>query len=220
MKVLKILLLLALIGLVYSQSNSELWQHIADKDWIAEYVSSNGVQGALVLFAFGAFFTACGGPRQLIAFTFGFSFGSLNGVILTLLSTLLGAVVTYLLAQFILKRTLIRYFGSRYQKFRDFVSVQPFSKVLLARVFPVGSNLITNLLSGVAAVPFRAFVFASLLGYVPQTLIFALAGAGVGSANEWQLMVSIALGIVSLLLTSHLYRRYKRQHADAVTIGE
>ena len=65
-----------------------------------------------------------------------------------------------------------------------------------------------------------AFITASALGYLPQTLIFALAGSGVGSANEWQLIVSIILGIFSLVLTRHLYRQYKKQHAGVIAIGE
>lgn len=220
MKSLKIVLLLGLAALAYSQSNNEIWQHIADKDWIASYVTTNGVEGVLLLVVCAALFTAVGAPRQLIAFSFGFTFGSVNGVLLTLLSTVLGAVAIYWLAHVILKQTLIRYFGKRYQRFQGFVSVQPFLKVLVARIFPVGSNLITNLLSGVAGVPFGAFVLASALGYLPQTIIFSLAGSGVGSANEWQLIVSIALGIFSLVLTSHLYRHYKKQHSGVVAIGE
>lgn len=220
MKIIKIVLLLALAVLAYSQSNNEIWQHIADKDWIADYVSTHGVQGQLLLLGCAVLFTAVGAPRQLISFTFGFTFGAVNGTVYALLCTLLSAVMVYVLAHFILKQTLIRYFGRRYQRFCDFVSVQPFSKVLLARIFPVGSNVITNLLSGVAGVPMLAFIIASALGYLPQTLIFALAGSGVGSANEWQLIVSIILGIFSLVLTSHLYRQYKKQHAGVVAIGE
>jgi len=220
MKLLKIALLLALAVLAYSQSNSEIWQHIADKDWIASYVATHGIQGLVILFGCAVIFTAVGAPRQLIAFTFGFTFGSLNGLLLALLCTIVSAVLVYSLAQFTLQKTLIRHFGRRYQSFREFVSVNPFSKVLLARVFPVGSNVITNLLSGAVGVPFMSFISASALGYLPQTIIFSLAGSGVGSANEWQLIVSIFLGIFSLVLTSYLYRQYKKQHAGVVAIGE
>ncbi|MCE7610903.1 DedA family protein, partial [Vibrio fluvialis] len=69
-----------------------------------------------------------------------------------------------------------------------------------------------NLLSGIASVPLKAFIAASLIGYLPQTLIFSLAGSGVGSANEWQLIISIALGIISMVLTGHLYQKYRKSH--------
>ncbi|MBJ7551183.1 TVP38/TMEM64 family protein [Marinomonas ostreistagni] len=220
MKFLKIVLLVVLAVLAYGQSNSEIWLHIADKDWIAAYVATHGVQGLVLLFACAVIFTAIGAPRQLIAFTFGFTFGGLSGVLLALLCTILSAVLVYSLAQCLVKQALIRYFDRRYQRFREFVSVDPFSKVLLVRIFPVGSNVITNLLSGAVGVPFMAFVSASALGYLPQTIIFALAGSGFGSANQWQFIVSILLGIVSLVLTSHLYRQYKKQHSNIVTIGE
>lgn len=176
------------------------------------YLISHGISGTMALLLFGAVFTGCGGPRQLIAFTFGFAFGSVWGTALCVLSTLGGALCSYSVAHFTLKPTLTRKFGRRVEQFRQFVGSAPFSKILIIRLFPVGNNLITNLLSGIASVPLKAFIGASLIGYLPQTLIFALAGSGVGSANEWQLIISIALGIISMVLTGHLYQKYRKSH--------
>ncbi len=210
MRLLKIILLLLFAAVVYSQSDNQLWHHISDKNWIASYAAENGIQGTLFLILFGAVFTACGGPRQLIAFIFGFTFGSITGLVYCLLGAIIGAIGSYFLAQFYLQPFVRRRFASRYQSFKNFVEHQPFTKVLIVRIFPVGSNLVTNLLSGVTGVPVLAFIGASLLGYLPQTLIFTLAGAGVGEADHWQLLSSIILGILSIVLTSHLYQRYKK----------
>ncbi|WP_342607634.1 TVP38/TMEM64 family protein [Vibrio tritonius] len=210
MKLLKIVFLCALCVLIYSESDSDIWMHIADKNWIANYIANDGIRGLAILLTFGAIFTACGGPRQLIAFTFGFTFGSVLGVVFCLLSAITGAVCTYALAAWIFRDSLTRRLGKRYKKFKGFVDTQPFSKVLLLRIFPLGSNLITNLLSGITGVPIISFIAASLLGYLPQTIIFVLAGSGIGSASQWQLIVSIILGIVSIALTHYLYQRYKQ----------
>ncbi|ELI1838250.1 VTT domain-containing protein [Vibrio fluvialis] len=212
MKIVKIALLTAIAFLIYRESNSELWQNIADENWVRSYLISHGISGTMALLLFGAVFTGCGGPRQLIAFTFGFAFGSVWGTVLCILSTLGGALCSYSVAHFTLKPTLTRKFGRRVEQFRQFVGSAPFSKILIIRLFPVGNNLITNLLSGIASVPLKAFIAASLIGYLPQTLIFALAGSGVGSANEWQLIISIALGIISMVLTGHLYQKYRKSH--------
>ncbi|MBF9001662.1 TVP38/TMEM64 family protein [Vibrio nitrifigilis] len=220
MKIFKILFLLLLCIAVYAASDSDIWQHIADKNWIANYVHQTGFSGLILLLSFGAVFTACGGPRQLIAFTFGFAFGSVSGTLLCLLSTLAGAVCTYTLASWVFRQVLIKKMGRRYEKFKRFIEVQPFTKVLLLRTFPIGSNLFTNLLSGVTGIRLLSFMLASLLGYFPQTFIFALAGSGVGSASEWQLIVSILLGIVSMLLTHRLYRNYKQSTKSSDRLGD
>ena len=220
MKLLKIIFLCALCILIYSESDSDIWIHIADKNWIANYIANDGIRGLTILLVFGAVFTACGGPRQLIAFTFGFTFGGVLGTLLCLLSAITGAICTYALAAWIFRESLTRKLGKRYRKFKGFVDTQPFSKVLLLRIFPLGSNLITNLLSGITGVPVLSFIGASLLGYLPQTIIFALAGSGVGSASQWQLIVSIILGIVSLVLTHYLYQRYKQSLHSEEQLGE
>ncbi|MEJ2767018.1 VTT domain-containing protein [Photobacterium sp. MCCC 1A19761] len=216
MKVVKVLVLIALMIGIYAESNSDLWQHISDQNWIAAYITDNGMSGTLILVLFGALFTGCGGPRQLIAFTFGFAFGWFTGFLLCLLSTILSAMGCYWLAHLMLKSALNRYFGHRYQRFQLFVRKQPFIKVLIVRLFPVGSNLLTNLFSGAAGVPVKPFVTASLLGYIPQTLIFALAGSGLGGAHQYQLVASLFLGMISLLLTHYLYQRYKKNHSAVV----
>lgn len=216
MKLVKVLVLLCLAALAYLLSGSELWQHMADKNWVANYTAQNGTAGIIAIMLFGALFTGLGGPRQLVSFTFGFVFGSIYGVGLSIISTLTGAIICYLLAQLLLRNTLQKRFAKRYASFQRFIGNQPFLKVLIVRMFPLGSNLLTNLLSGVASVPFGAFVAASLLGYLPQTIIFALAGSGIGSANQWQLITSIALGLISMLLTHYLYQRYKKTNATNV----
>ncbi|NJO54131.1 MAG: VTT domain-containing protein, partial [Bacteroidales bacterium] len=85
-----------------------------------------------------------------------------------------------------------------------------FSMTLLLRLLPVGSNLVTNLAAGVSSVRMMPFVAGSALGYVPQTLVFALAGSGVQLDAELRIAVSAGLFIVSGALGVMLYRRYRR----------
>ncbi|MDF2152923.1 VTT domain-containing protein [Vibrio sp. CAU 1672] len=213
MKIVKLVLLLGLLLVVYIEYNSELWQHIADKNWIAAYVAQSGFRGSVGLVLSGAVFIGCGGPRQLIAFTFGFAFGWVSGLLLCLLSTLTGTVIGYGLAHWLLKPSFNRHFAERFTRFESFVKGDPFLKLLAIRLFPIGSNLLTNLFSGAAGVPFMAFITASIVGYLPQTVIFSLAGSGIGNASRYQVIVSIVLGAISLLLTHFLYKKYKKRHA-------
>ena len=55
---------------------------------------------------------------------------------------------------------------------------------LLIRLLPVGNNFATSLAAGVSRVPARPFLLGSLLGYMPQTMVFALAGSGVEMGAE------------------------------------
>jgi uncharacterized membrane protein YdjX (TVP38/TMEM64 family) len=79
----------------------------------------------------------------------------------------------------------------------------------LIRLLPVGSNVLTNLVAGVSSVPLLPFLAGSLVGYLPQTVIFVLLGSGIHVQPVWRTVVSVALFVVSGLLGVVLYRRVR-----------
>ena len=81
---------------------------------------------------------------------------------------------------------------------------------LLIRLLPLGSNLVTNLVAGVSSVRATAFITGSMVGYVPQTIIFALLGSGISLEPELRITLSAVLFVLSGALGYYLYRRYKQ----------
>lgn len=49
------------------------------------------------------------------------------------------------------------------------------------------------------------------LGYLPQMLVFALAGAGIGNADHYQFALSVALFIVASLLGGYLLQQHRNR---------
>ena len=88
---------------------------------------------------------------------------------------------------------------------------------LTLRLLPVGNNLVLNLLAGVSTLSVGPFLAALVLGYVPQTVIFALLGGGVRVSEKVQVAVAVALFAVSVILGLILLRdrRTARASADA-----
>ncbi|MDW2078478.1 DedA family protein, partial [Vibrio sp. 1863] len=81
-------------------------------------------------------------------------------------------------------------------------------------------NVVTNVLSGSVRVPFFAFISASLLGYLPQIIIFALMGAGIHSSSNTMIYLSIFFGIVSAVLTGFLYRDHIKSRVELLNMEE
>ncbi|MBI3901443.1 MAG: VTT domain-containing protein [Nitrosomonadales bacterium] len=88
------------------------------------------------------------------------------------------------------------------------------SMTLLVRLFPVGNNLATNLAAGAIGVHASRFFAGSLLGYVPQTAIFALAGSGVGVDPALRIGLSVTLFVLSSVFGAWCYRRHRRARAE------
>ena len=212
---LKLLLLaagLVLLGVALREMGG-----VPGTDWVDRYVRDEGFWGELVFLAVGAAITAVGLPRQTIALLGGYAFGAALGTALALGATLLGCVAAYgwarLLGREWAERRLAGRFGHRLRPLRDVLAGSPFGATLALRLLPVGNNLALNTLAGMAGLRVLPFLAGSALGYLPQTLVFALLGKGIRVEGGWQLALSVALLAASMALGFWLMRRHRAARA-------
>lgn len=177
--------------------------------WIDSEIRGNGLSGELWFLAAGALFMAAGLPRQIISFLGGYAFGFVLGTALALLSSIGACVTAFYYARLIGRAPLKARFSKRIKKLDDFLHRHPFSMTLLIRLLPAGNNLITCLLAGVSSVPARAFFAGSALGYIPQTVVFALIGSGIHLDPMLRIGVGVLMFVVSGVLGVWLYRKYR-----------
>ena len=220
MKWLKLILVIITVLLLILLLDTPVIAHITDKNWLLDYVNQNGIFGNLVIIFSSMIFIAIGGPKQVIALLLGYLYYIYLGVFFTLVVCVISAALNYTVAYFLLTNTLFRRFPKRMQKFNAFASRSPFLKILLLRLFPVGNNVVTNILSGCVRVPVVPFFTASLIGYLPQTIIFALAGAGIQSPSNEMLYLSIVLAVISTVLTGFIYRDHIKHRVEQLDVDE
>jgi uncharacterized membrane protein YdjX (TVP38/TMEM64 family) len=182
-------------------------------DWVDAYVRDDGVRGEVVFILAAALATGVGVPRQSVAFLGGYAFGTVVGTGLALLAQLLGCALGFLWARAVgrgwAERRLNGRFGPRLRPLVETLRHNPFSSTLALRLLPVGNNLALNLLAGLSGIALWPFLAASALGYLPQTIIFALLGKGVRVDGTWQMVLAAALLAVSVGLGLWLLRRQR-----------
>lgn len=198
---------LALLGYVFKLTDLG---HSINEAWINEHVRRHGLQGMLLFLMMGAAFTAIGLPRQIIAFLGGYAFSVMLGTLLGALAALLGSVLTFSYARVFGKGLLRSRLGERARRFDKFVGQHPFAMSLLIRLLPVGNNALTNLAAGVSSIRPLGFFAGTFLGYLPQTLVFALVGSGVQVAPAIKLGGAIVLFVISGALGVFLYHRHRQ----------
>lgn len=203
-----IFLILSLIGLGLVFKNAGLG-HVFEREWIDANVRGHGYQGYIVFLGAGAVITAIGLPRQIVAFFGGYVFGMLAGTLLGAVAALGGCVMAFCYARLFGRSLVMRMFPEKLRRFDSFIRGDAFAMTLLIRLLPVGSNLITNLVAGVSSIPVVGFLAGSFVGYLPQALIFALAGSGLTVDSRWRIGSSIVLFIVAGLMALPLYRRMR-----------
>ena len=206
LKGLALILSLALLGYLFETSN--LGSSV-NEAWIDARVRGHGVNGALLFLLMGGLFTAIGLPRQIIAFLGGYAFSVGLGTLFGALAALLGCMLSFGYARLFGKGLLRARLGERAGRFDRFIHEHPFSMTVLVRLLPVGNNLLTNLAAGISSIRAVHFFSGTLLGYLPQTLVFALVGSGVHIAPALKLTLAIGLFLVSGALGAWLYRHFR-----------
>jgi uncharacterized membrane protein YdjX (TVP38/TMEM64 family) len=206
LKGLALIVSLALLGYLFK--TSDLGNSI-NEAWIDARVRGQGVNGALLFLLMGGLFTAIGLPRQIIAFLGGYAFGMGLGTVLGALAAVLGCVLSFSYARLFGKGFLRTRLGGRAGRFDRFIHEHPFSMTVLVRLLPVGNNLLTNLAAGISSIRPAYFFSGTLIGYLPQTLVFALVGSGVHIAPTLKIALAIGLFLISGAMGAYLYRHFR-----------
>lgn len=203
---LAVLLSLAAIGFLVRWSGLG---DLLDQGWIDREVRGKGIDGELLFIAIGTLATAVGFPRQVVSFMGGYAFGFAWGTVLGVLATELGCIATFAYARLFGRALLANRLGGRIARVDAFVRDNPFTMTLLIRLLPVGSNVATSLAAGLSSVAALPFLLGSAVGFVPQTLVFALVGSGVNVDPVWRIGLGTVLFVVSGALGVYLYRRLR-----------
>jgi uncharacterized membrane protein YdjX (TVP38/TMEM64 family) len=182
---------------------------LLSQDWIDREVRGTGAVGGLLFVAVGGLATALPVPRNVISFLGGYAFGLAHGTLLALLAEGLGCLLTFSCARTFARRLVSERLRERARRIEDFLAANPFSMTLLVRLVPVGNNFATNMAAGMSRVRALPFLLGSLLGYLPKTFVFALAGSGIDTGAHLRVALAAVVFLISGAIGVWLYRRYR-----------
>jgi uncharacterized membrane protein YdjX (TVP38/TMEM64 family) len=149
----------------------------------------------------------------------GLLFGPIWGWLYATIGANSGAMVAYGLGRVLGKGALENsQSDSFFQKYADRMRENAFDTVLTMRFLFLPYDLV-NYLAGFLRIDWRAFLLASFLGSLPGSIAFILFGAslegsiieGTPSLNPWTLAASVAIFIVSIVLSRVFKRRETNQ---------
>lgn len=183
--------------------------NVLTNTWINTHIKGQGFAGEILFIAIAALATGVGLPRQVVSSLAGYAFGLWLGAGLALVGTVAGCVGAFYYARVLARAPIQKKFSGRVRRLDDFLHEHAFTMTLLIRMLPVGSNVATNLAAGVSSVRATPFLSGSALGYLPQTLIFALLGSGAAEDPMLRTSLSVILFVASALLGVYLYRRFR-----------
>lgn len=216
-KMLALLVWVTLIGayVVYTRSNN--LGPLAAMRQIIDVMQAS-LWGPLIYIAVYAarpliFFSA-----TLLTLAGGFIFGPVYGVLYTIVASNLSAMVAYGMGRYFGEGFLdVDNLGSVIQHYAARMRKNSFETVIIMRFIFLPYDLVSYV-AGLLRVDWKAFLLATVVGCLPGTIAFVLAGAsiegafdgGIPSVDPAVLAVSGVIFVVSLVLS----RLFKRREAD------
>jgi uncharacterized membrane protein YdjX (TVP38/TMEM64 family) len=108
-------------------------------------------------------------------------FGAMVGTVATVVSATVGATIIFKIAQSACGESLLRRAGPRVAKVAEDIRADAFNYLLFLRLVPAFPFFLVNLAAALVAMPLSTFVAATVIGIIPATFAFSLAGAGLDS---------------------------------------
>ncbi len=116
----------------------------------------------------------------------GLLFGWLVGGIASVIGATAGAVVVFLIAKSALSDVLAAKAGPWLERFREGFQRDAFNYLLFLRLVPIFPFWLVNLAPGLLGVGFTTYLVTTILGIIPGTFAYSLAGNGLDSVIEAQ----------------------------------
>jgi uncharacterized membrane protein YdjX (TVP38/TMEM64 family) len=180
---------------------------------LVNLVGEGGLRGPTLFLVVATLLTAIGLPRQIPAFVAGYAFGAWSGAAIALLSQIIACGMDFIWARAVGREFVSRRFGKVLRRIDATLAARPFVATLTFRLMPVGSNILLNLAAGLSSVRAFPFLAASLIGFIPQTVIFALIGRGSAPSHTNVLAMGVVMFALSAGLGIFLLKAFRQEAA-------
>jgi len=145
----------------------------------------------------------------------GYLFG-LPAIISVDLGATLGASLAFLLSRYLAGDWVRNRYGDRFPRFHEELLRRGHNYLLSLRLIPVIPFFLINILSGLAPIRFRTFLWTTALGILPGSLIYVYAGTQLASLRSPADILSpgmaLSLGLLAMLSLLPVFLRRGNAH--------
>jgi uncharacterized membrane protein YdjX (TVP38/TMEM64 family) len=170
-----------------------------------------GPIGFMLLYAFGPSMLVPGAVMTLAA---GLAFGTVKGSIYSLIGADLGALVAFAAGRFLGKGFVNKLLAGRFGETLDKIARNGFQIILYLRVFPIIPYNALNLLAGASPITFKDYFWASMIGMIPGTILFAFLGNELWHPTSPRFILALLLIALSFA-AGEAYRRLRVDRSPA-----
>jgi len=173
-----------------------------------------GVLAPMVFVLISASLTLVSFPAALLAGASGLLFGTAEGFVLSLTAATLGGTMAHQVGRHAAGQLFVNPREGRVGTIVSRLKERSFMSVLYARILPGLPFTMVSYAAGIAAVPLRAFVPATVLGAAPRAYAYTALGGHLGNLRDPQALVAFGI-LIALALGSLVIARIQRRRGRA-----
>ena len=204
--------------------------------WLVDFVARQGFVAVLIFVLVYMVQTAVSLPgAAFLTMIGGFLFGAWVGAPAAVIGATIGATLFFLIIKLVFRsiaetpigEAMSARAGPAMKKMETGFQENAFSYLLVLRLIPLFPFWLVNLVAALLGVGLVNYVLATLIGIIPGSIVFTLAGAGLGSVFESNeefsvdsvLTPEIVAALVGLALLAILPVAYKKIKARKDSAG-
>ena len=164
----------------------------------------------ILLFALGPSFLV---PGAVMTIAGGLAFGAFWGALWSIIGSDLGALVAFGAGRFLGRSFVQKFVGERFQTLMERLARNGFYIILYLRIVPVIPYNALNLLAGASPIEFRDYFWASAIGILPGTILFAVLGDALWHPMQPRFFIAVGL-ILCCFAAGEVFRRRNKVVVD------
>jgi uncharacterized membrane protein YdjX (TVP38/TMEM64 family) len=157
----------------------------------------------ILLYAVGPSFLV---PGAVMTIAGGLAFGAFWGALWSVIGADLGALIAFGAGRFLGRSFVQKFVGERFQKLMGRLARNGFYIILYLRIVPLIPYNALNLLAGASPIEFRDYFWASVIGILPGTILFAMLGDALWHPMQPRFFIAVAL-ILCCFAAGEIFRR-------------
>jgi uncharacterized membrane protein YdjX (TVP38/TMEM64 family) len=145
-------------------------------------------------------------PGAVMTIAAGLAFGAIRGAIYAVVGAIAGALAAFATGRFLGQEFVRRMVGVRFEALLARMSRHGFPIIFYLRIFPIIPYNMLNLIAGASPISFRDYFWATVLGVIPGTVLFACLGNALWHPTSASFIITLAL-IGLCFASAEVYRR-------------
>jgi uncharacterized membrane protein YdjX (TVP38/TMEM64 family) len=189
-----------------------------DSAEVRAQINGLGVGGPLLIIALTLIHTVIPFPAEIINAAAGFAYGFFPAIALVTVGWMASALLCYAFGRSVARPLLDRWFGAeRFERLEGMIERGGVTLLLAVRLIPIVPFSLAGYAAGAARVPVWRFLWTTLVGYMPITVLAVYFGTRLEGLSLTDPLVfgSIVVVIALLAIGHRIVRRQASREASA-----